>query len=404
MFLKQWRLEMYLEIKCKAMGAALVAAVLTFGYAGPASASDSDFAFPSPLRIASSGTGSTGNASISATVPAMESYFGVPVRTLPTSSHLVRFGLVRDGEAAVIAGASIADGMGAIQGVDFFAAGTWGPQPVQAVWYDYSAPMGIMVRGDSDIQSVADLKGKRMVWRAESPGMTIPAEGVLAFAGLTLDDVTQVEVTGMDPSFRAVVEGRADFAVIYTYSTGAYVAEENPNGIRWIPIPLDDQEGWARYATVDPIMSKGVNSKGAPSSIGVPMLIGLAPVMTYADADPELIYRITKFFAEEYEGYRKLHNQAAERSLENLLNFKSVSPIPFHPGTIRYLTEIGEWSEQDAAWNAERVDLFEAYRTAWDSARQEAEVAGVELEHTNAKWLEIWGAAKADLPQWSLRP
>jgi ABC-type nitrate/sulfonate/bicarbonate transport system substrate-binding protein len=58
------------------------------------------------------------------------------------------------------------------------------------------ANLSVATAKDANINTVADLKGKRVAWVRGSDALNIGVEAVLAFAGLTWDDVVKVEFPG----------------------------------------------------------------------------------------------------------------------------------------------------------------------------------------------------------------
>ena len=76
-----------------------------------------------------------------------------------------------------------------------------------------TVPLGFMVRADSDIKSVADLKGRRVAGGYGShPIMKRLSEGVLKAYGIEMSDVKVVPVPAALDGAKAIQDGRADAA------------------------------------------------------------------------------------------------------------------------------------------------------------------------------------------------
>jgi TRAP transporter TAXI family solute receptor len=205
---------------------------------------------PPLIGIATAGVGSGGHSMAVAYAPVMQKHFGVPVRIMPAWSSGVNLAQIKDRKAYFSGGgASQSMAVDAIVARDFFADHAWGPQRVGTVWHNYACPYGIVVRGDSDIKTMADLKGKKAAIYLVSPAWKIGLEACLAFGKLTWKDVQTVEVGGYDHCARAVADGRADFTYNAPISTVTIEVEQNPKGIRYIPMDLKDKEGWERFNT-----------------------------------------------------------------------------------------------------------------------------------------------------------
>ena len=98
------------------------------------------------------------------------------------------------------------------------------------------SPVGLMVRADSGIATIADLKGKRVAWGIPAQASLLPyVEGALANGGLTAAEVQQVPVASVANGVQALVAGSVD-ATLFALRGGAVVeADAALGGIRWLP-------------------------------------------------------------------------------------------------------------------------------------------------------------------------
>ena len=122
---------------------------------------------------------------------------------------------------------------------------------LRAVMLVSRSPLQYFVRGDSGIETMADLRGRPVVtsFRANVPFDIINA-ATLATAGLTLDDVDAVTVAGVPDAIRALVEGRV--AAASTLLGIPAFREANatvPGGLRILPLGPDG--GAAQVGTPD---------------------------------------------------------------------------------------------------------------------------------------------------------
>jgi len=97
----------------------------------------------------------------------------------------------------------------------------WGPQPVRALYFAQHAGLALGLRGDSDIKTPADLKGKRVAYYP-TMALTLICEAHLAFAGLTWKDVQKVEVPSYVTAMNMVMEGKIDTAHIKAYASSRF--------------------------------------------------------------------------------------------------------------------------------------------------------------------------------------
>ena len=100
----------------------------------------------------------------------------------------------------------------------------------------FPSPVGLMVKADSGIETIADLKGKRVAWGMPAQASLQPyIEGSLANGGLAAGDVTQVPVASVGNGVQALVNGNVD-ATLFALRAGKVVeADSALGGIRWLP-------------------------------------------------------------------------------------------------------------------------------------------------------------------------
>jgi len=116
---------------------------------------------PSIIGITTIGLGTSSHASTVAYAPLLEESIGVPVRAMPSDSTKVSFIQMREKKALFGALSSISLGT-ALQGEHPYNVEGWGPQKIGLVWIGYDGPFGYVVRKDSPIKSIKDLKGKKL--------------------------------------------------------------------------------------------------------------------------------------------------------------------------------------------------------------------------------------------------
>jgi len=355
---------------------------------------------PKVMGIATGGVGATGQVMAVSLASVMQDTFGIPVRTMPAHAPAINLRQMLSGNAQIQAGCfsqeTYAD---AIMGKDIYANQDWGPQNIGFVWYMYAAPSALMVRGDSSIKRFEDLKGKKFSMYYAAPAYGYATRAYLAYANLTLDDVKLVEVGGYADCIKAVADGRADAGHAFGTSPVTYEAAQNPHGIRFLEMPFTDKEAWARYFSVCPYRDKMRGDLCVPEMKGLEVVSTPFFIWAYMGLDENLAYLIAKFIVEKYDSYKDQHPSFIYMSVDNMLEFmKTGLAVPVHPGTVRYLKEIGKWSDADELWN-NRVRAGHAKRVqAWEAALDEALPKKVAVSYTNKAWLEIWNKHRAAIP------
>ena len=132
--------------------------------------------------------GSGGYAEMSAIANSLTSKYGTQIRMLPSASGVGRMIPLKNNQASI---GKLGDEIQfSFEAIEELSKPEWGPQDVRAVWAPISQ-FGFAVWKDSDIKTIADLKGKKIPRITGNSSVNIKNEAILAFAGLTWDDVNQ---------------------------------------------------------------------------------------------------------------------------------------------------------------------------------------------------------------------
>lgn len=367
--------------------AALAATALAM--AGPAAGEDP--ALPRQMMWSAYDLGSSGYAQAAAVSDALAGAYGTRVRIMPSGTSIGR--LLPLKTERVDYGWLANEVYFATEAIHDFAAREWGPQDLRVLMGRPSS-YGIAVAADSGIETIADLEGARLARVTANPSLNIKNEAILAFADLGWDDVEVVEVPGYAQSIRAVIEGRADAAGGVPGSALFRELEASPRGLRWLDIPADNEPGWARLREIASFFAPTRETKGAGLSEDDPaqLIAYRYPMITvYADAPEDEVYAMTRAMVETYDRY-----QNATPTMPRWRAGDAAVPpadAPFHPGAVRYLEEIGVWTEQHDAWNAARLERLRAVQDAWETASEEAFAEGI----ADSDWPAYWAERRAEL-------
>jgi len=191
---------------------------------------------------------------------------------------------------------------------------------------------------DSGINSVADLKGKRVSLDEPGSGTRVDAQLILKANGLSDSDV-KAEDLKPGPAAEALRNGKIDaFFIVAGFPTGSVVELASAAKIKLIPIDgagakaLTDKYAFFSQSAIPAGTYEGV---GAVSTVAVG-----AQWFTNATKDEALIYNITK--AMWNKNTRKLldvgHPKGVSINLESAL--KGIG-VPLHPGAARFYKEAG---------------------------------------------------------------
>ncbi len=196
----------------------------------------------------------------------------------------------------------------------------------------------LVALADSGINSVADLKGKRVSLDEPGSGTYVDANLIMEANGLSVDDVTAEALKGGAAS-EALRNGKIDaFFVVAGYPTGSLVELASAAKIKLVPIAgdaakaLSEKYGFFGLSDIPAGTYEGVDAT-ATVAVG-------AQWFTSAKEDDDLIYNITKALWNEKS--RKLldvgHAKGKTITTDSALNGIGV---PLHAGAERFYKEVG---------------------------------------------------------------
>lgn len=195
----------------------------------------------------------------------------------------------------------------------------------------------LVVRSDSGIESVADLRGKTISLDQEGSGTRVDALLILKAYGVRLKDIT-IETQPAGAAADLLREGKLDgfFMVVGTPATA--VAElANESLIRLIPItgPKADKlrEDYP-FFSVDRIAAGTYFNVPATETLSVG-----AQWLVSADVPDDVVYGITRALWEP-STRRLLDNGHPKGRLININSALDGLAVPLHPGARRYYDEV----------------------------------------------------------------
>lgn len=271
-----------------------------------------------------------------------ENLKGVEATAEVTAASVDNLKLIRDRKSDI--GFTLADTADdAAKGQGAFKDG--GAVPVRALAVLYTNFTHLVVSGNSGISRVADLKGKTVSVGAAGSGTEVIANRMLQAAGLNpFKDMTRQSL-GVAQSVEAFKDGKID---AFFWSGGVPTASvldlASSAGVAWRLVSNDDvlaalqrRFGAALYFRVVVPRTAYAGLPGDVAVIGVSNLLAVHEQMA-----EQLAYDITRLLFEKHTDLAAVHPEAAKLSLATAA---TGSPVPFHPGAIRYFRERGAWTK-----------------------------------------------------------
>jgi TRAP transporter TAXI family solute receptor len=224
-------------------------------------------------------------------------------------------------------------------------------------------PLNIMymVRADSNLYRIEDLRDKRVVvtFRANA-ALEQLHRGILATGGLDLDDVNAMTVGGLTDAMTALQDGSAD-AVPTGLGTALTLQVDSalPDGIRYLTMGEDE----ARLAEIMP-GTRVITVEPEAGTVGIegPVRVSSVPDMlnTGVHMDEDLAYSITRAIHQNFASLIAELPQLTGMTPDDMA--PSDNMHPYHPGAIRYYQEIGLWTDAHEANQTALLNEFQADR------------------------------------------
>ncbi|WP_168012296.1 TAXI family TRAP transporter solute-binding subunit [Halomonas salinarum] len=210
-------------------------------------------------------------------------------------------------------------------------------EDVRAIASLYPNAVQIVTLADSGIENLADLKGKVVSVGAPGSGTELNARAVLESNGITYDD--------FDPrrlNFNETADALRDGDIAAGFwsvgpPTSSILNLATTRDIHLIGLS-DEEVANARQESE--VFAPYQLRAGIYEGIEGPVqTIGIPNVLTVnASMDDQLAYDVTKLLFEQTEKLIDIHPAANDTTVEFSTD---ATPIPFHPGALRYYEEVG---------------------------------------------------------------
>jgi TRAP transporter TAXI family solute receptor len=199
----------------------------------------------------------------------------------------------------------------------------------------YPEVVQFVVRADSSIQSISDLKGKKVIVGAAASGTEIASRQILGAYGMTYKDNKDLTALylGFAEGATALKDKQADVLVMVTGIPNASLADvQTATDIRLLPIDVNKlKKDYPFYVNFP---AKAGTYKGMKEDITTVALRAILVVRDEISSD--LVYQMTKALYEKAGdiGHAKAKEFDVKMATEGIT-------IPFHPGAAKYLKEKG---------------------------------------------------------------
>lgn len=208
--------------------------------------------------------------------------------------------------------------------------------------------VGLLVRKDSPIRSVYDVKGKRMT--GEYPAhlaVWYNMFGHLASAGLGWNDVKIVPVPAVNEGVDALLQGRADVTE-HAINSAKVKEADAAVGVRHVTIDCSPEGEKRLRAAVPGYYPRRVKAGTAAAVVEDTCFIAYDLYVTAGRAVPDALVESTlKSIWDNIEKLPAIHPIFKEWTRERAVTAEMT--IPYHPAAVRFFKERGAWKPEHEA-------------------------------------------------------
>lgn len=230
----------------------------------------------------------------------------------------------------------------------YFGKGTFEGRPhpnFRLVTMVYPLRIALAVPNDSPIKRISDAKGMRMGYKYTAQTiLQFIADALLASDGLTQSDMKNTPYASYVPTGDDMARGKLDIAVVAPGSGASkkqHAMLQSRGGLRFLPINTTP-EGIARMNEVYP-EAFPMTIEPSPATPGV---LAPTPVMAYpyfltagAHVSNEVTYSVVKTMHADKDFLVRTNSRF---DLFDPKHMRAKSPVPYHPGAVKFYGEIGQ--------------------------------------------------------------
>jgi TRAP transporter TAXI family solute receptor len=262
---------------------------------------------------------------------------GVQATAEVTGGSVDNLKLIGTGQSEI--GFTMADAaLDALKGQDKFKSAK---VPLQSLLVLYPNRMHVVTVEGTGVDKIADLKGKRISTGSPGSATEVMAFRVMEAAGLDKDKDVKRERLSVAESVNAIKDRKIDaFFWVGGIPTAAVTDLAATPGVTMKLLDHGDlaEKMNAKYGK---LYSAGLIKAGAyPGQSKDNQIVDVWNILVTGDRmSDDVAYSIVKTLIEKKDELVAVHKEAEAFSLENQVQERS--PIPFHPGALKYFQEKG---------------------------------------------------------------
>ncbi len=236
------------------------------------------------------------------------------------------------GELALALGDSVADAWNGVEDAGFKAP----LKKIRAIAGTYPNYIQIVANKEAGINTLADLKGKRISVGAPKSGTELNARAIFKAAGLSYEDMAKVEFLPYAESVELIKNRQLD-ATLQSSGLGMAAIRDLAATlpINFVAIPADVVAAIGN-AAYQPATIPGGTYDGQDADVATVAVKNI--LVSHEGVSEETAYQMTKLMFDNLDRLGNAHSAAKDIKLDGAA--KDL-PIPLHPGAERFYKEVG---------------------------------------------------------------
>ena len=226
----------------------------------------------------------------------------------------------------------------AVRGIDEFKS-LGGDSKLRSVFSAYSEPFTLVVRADSGIRTLDDMKGKRINIGEKGAGQRSTLDALLKVKGWNKKDFSATVELKASEQAAALCAGEIDVMIyMIGHPSGAIKEVTTSCNSRLIPVDEDaiqallEGNDYFEKAIIPGGMYRGNEQPIATFGVG-------ATLLASSDMPEQEVYEVVKAVFEQFEIFQKLHPALSGLNKKQMVSEGLIAPI--HPGALKYYNEVG---------------------------------------------------------------
>ncbi|MEA4893346.1 MAG: TAXI family TRAP transporter solute-binding subunit [Peptococcaceae bacterium] len=194
----------------------------------------------------------------------------------------------------------------------------------------------MVVKADSDIQTYADLKGRKVAVGPQGGGGLSLLPDLFKIYDMTMDDI-KASYMSYDEGVQAVIDGHVEAAFAQAPHPASAIKNIQGSGVAFRLIEMTEEERTQLLTDCPYYNSVDIPADVYGTDHDIKTIGSSNVVVINAGLSEDLVYQMVKAVYENLDALHDVHPSASSIALESAVN----KMIPMHEGAIKYFTEMG---------------------------------------------------------------